>query len=180
VLAGLLAAGFAVLMLDAEHHGERGQDVDFLLRHTEPGHASEWLDRGLHSTVDYRRALDYLSSRQDIDMSRVGALGFSMGGMMTFYLAAVEPRLRAGVAWATPDQRSVPLLSVVHFAPRIRNVPFLMIMGRSDPFYTVAEAQELYRFVASERKELAFYDGGHQMLDSEVPRVVAWLTKYLK
>jgi len=46
---------------------------------------------------DSLRAVDYLVSRADIDPERLGTLGLSMGSTMSFWLAALEPRIRACV-----------------------------------------------------------------------------------
>jgi cephalosporin-C deacetylase-like acetyl esterase len=43
---------------------------------------------------DEVRALDYLATRPEVDASRLGALGMSMGATKAWWLAALEPRLR--------------------------------------------------------------------------------------
>ncbi len=39
------------------------------------------------------RAVDYLQTRADVDGTKLGITGFSLGGAITWYTAAVEPRL---------------------------------------------------------------------------------------
>jgi len=39
------------------------------------------------------RAVDYLQSRTDVDRTRIGITGFSLGGAMSWYAAAADPRL---------------------------------------------------------------------------------------
>ena len=74
--------------------------------------------------VDLRRALDYLATRADVDTSRVGLLGYELGGNVAFCLMAVEPRLRAAIACVTPAVDDGPaLLAPQNYAPRVR-VPF--------------------------------------------------------
>lgn len=43
------------------------------------------------------RAVDYLQTRADVDRQRIGVTGFSLGGAMTWYAAAADPRLRVVV-----------------------------------------------------------------------------------
>ena len=43
---------------------------------------------------DEVRALDYLLSRPEVDPSRIGALGMSMGATKAWWLAALDPRVR--------------------------------------------------------------------------------------
>ncbi|MCL6601312.1 MAG: prolyl oligopeptidase family serine peptidase [Paenibacillus sp.] len=46
---------------------------------------------------DNRRMLDYLCSREDIDGSRVATLGMSMGGLMAWWLAALDQRIKVTI-----------------------------------------------------------------------------------
>lgn len=47
---------------------------------------------------DLRRALDVMQAQPEIDAARLGSLGHSQGAGLTCYLAAVDPRVRVGVA----------------------------------------------------------------------------------
>jgi dienelactone hydrolase len=49
---------------------------------------------------DDQIALDYIWSRPDIDRARIGAMGMSMGATRTWWLMALDERVRAGVAVA--------------------------------------------------------------------------------
>lgn len=52
---------------------------------------------------DDRRAVDYLCSRPEVDATRIGAVGLSIGGLRTAYLAASDPRIKAScvTGWMT-------------------------------------------------------------------------------
>ena len=85
-----------------------------------------------------------------------------MGGIFTLVLTAVEPRVQVSVAntalpwtprsWAEFGWSDIPFqLSVIgtqHYASRIRT-PFLMQMGRRDPYYSFEDGQELFRLVGT-------------------------------
>ena len=45
-------------------------------------------------------ALDYLAWRPEVDTGRIGAMGMSMGATRTWWLMALEERVKAGVAVA--------------------------------------------------------------------------------
>ena len=47
---------------------------------------------------DAMRAIDYLSTRQDIDAQHIGAFGCSGGGTVTAYLTALDPRVKAAAS----------------------------------------------------------------------------------
>jgi esterase/lipase len=46
---------------------------------------------------DNLRALDYLESRDDVDMKRVATMGMSMGSTMAWWLAALDERIKVCV-----------------------------------------------------------------------------------
>ena len=49
------------------------------------------------------RTLDYLATRREVDVKRMGCVGLSVGGYRSFMLAALDPRIQAAVAvgWMT-------------------------------------------------------------------------------
>lgn len=180
----LLASGFAVLSLDAKYHGERiafndyEAPVVFVFQ-------KEWDMRSnsmtVQSVIEYRRAIDYLETRDEIDTNKIGMIGYSMGGFMTFSLTAVESRVKVSVACVTPNiKETYSPKAAYHFAPYITNRPFLMLMGKNDQFYTVDEAQQLHDFIVSDVKEITFYDSGHRLPAEWNEKAVAWIEKYLK
>ena len=102
----LVARGHAVLAIDAPCFGERhGKGPD-----GERGSAGEmsasklelWLGRSLWGMLlrDDLMALDYLCSRPEVDATRIGATGISMGATRTWWLMALDERIKAGVAVA--------------------------------------------------------------------------------
>jgi dienelactone hydrolase len=43
---------------------------------------------------DSIRAIDYLATRDDVDLSRLATIGLSMGSTMAWWVAALEPRIK--------------------------------------------------------------------------------------
>ena len=180
----LIEFGYAVLSLDAKYHGERKafnnyeSPAIFAFR-------KRWNMRGNYMTVqtvrEYRRAIDYLETRDEIDSNKIGVIGYSMGGFQAFSLTAVEPRVKVSVACVTPNiEESYSPKEAYHFAPYIDNKPFLMLMGKDDPFYTIEEAQQLHEFIRSNVKEITFYNSGHRLPVEWNERAIEWMEKYLK
>ncbi len=102
----LARLGYAVLAIDAPCFGERnGQGPD-----GEKGGAGElsaskfelWAGRTFWGMLlrDDLMALDYLASRPEVDATRIGATGISMGATRTWWLMALDERIKAGVAVA--------------------------------------------------------------------------------
>jgi len=82
--------GFAALMIDMPAFGVRA----------EPGESARakallWRGRSLAGQMvgELSAAVDWLCSRDDIDTSRIGVFGISMGATLGYWLAAVEPRI---------------------------------------------------------------------------------------
>ena len=86
----LNSQGYATLSIDSQYKGERAR----------PGKSGELQpdsyttrDAWTQTVIDLRRAVDYLYSRPDIDKSKIGYLGVSMGGMLGAVLGGVESRI---------------------------------------------------------------------------------------
>lgn len=46
---------------------------------------------------DNRRLLDYMCQREDVDAARIATIGMSMGGLMAWWLAALDERIRVTI-----------------------------------------------------------------------------------
>lgn len=97
----LVARGFIAAAIDGRYHGERvragagaAEYVAAMLRSYRTGEGHPFL----YDTVwDISRLIDYLVTRDDVDPSRIGAMGISKGGMETYLAAAIDPRIAAAV-----------------------------------------------------------------------------------
>jgi alpha-beta hydrolase superfamily lysophospholipase len=81
----LVRRGFSCLLVDGPGQGEA---IRF---------------RGMHMRYDFdvagSAALDYLQTRDDVDMKRVAILAMSLGGYYAPRCAAMDPRFSACIAW---------------------------------------------------------------------------------
>ena len=97
---GLAKLGYVCLCVDAFGAGERAVAPGPGTYHGGPLGASTWAAGvpliGLQ-VFDNRRAVDYLSSRPEVDPSRLAVTGASGGGNQTLYAGALDERLRAVV-----------------------------------------------------------------------------------
>ena len=59
--------------------------------------AERMVERVRTHVVDIRRAIDWAETQPDIDASRIGLIGFSMGAVVASLVAANEPRIAASV-----------------------------------------------------------------------------------
>jgi dienelactone hydrolase len=179
LIDSLVSGGYAVVMIDAFASGERTHENDYETAETFVNKFPQFRDLALQNTIEHRRLLDYLATRNDIDTTRVACLGLSLGGMTTFYLAANEPRIKAGVAGVTPMQRIPDVLWPGHYAPHVR-VPMLMLMGSTDAFYTKEQVERVFNAVASSQKKLVWYETGHRLPAEYAGAAVAWFREHLR
>jgi len=180
---GLAQAGYATLRIDACSHGERattGDDRQMMARVISMVQQGGWVQ----SIVDMRRGLDYLATRDDIDMNRVGYVGVSMGAIMGGVLCGVEERVKAAVlilggslGGFMPGLLDAidPANYIASFSPR----PLLMLNGKTDPLIPPAAAQRLYD-AATDPKRIVWYDTGHTVpVDEAVKELTSFLQEHV-
>ncbi|MEO5825701.1 MAG: protein kinase [Gemmatimonadales bacterium] len=143
-----------------------------------------WRDHVVMWVKDYRRALDYLSTRADIDTTKFAYFGYSWGGYMGGIVPAVEPRIKAAVLYVAglTMERGRQETEPVNYLPRVK-VPVLMLNGKYDFFFPTETAQRPFfdrLGTPTAHKKWVVYEGGHDvprpMLISET---FAWLDRYL-
>jgi formylglycine-generating enzyme required for sulfatase activity/tRNA A-37 threonylcarbamoyl transferase component Bud32/pimeloyl-ACP methyl ester carboxylesterase len=162
VLGPHLKAGRAVLTVVMKGMLERPWPADFA---PPPTNSVRFRDMMVLHATELRLAMDYLETRQEIDMERLAYVGLSWGAGSRLLFAAVDERYSAVVLiGAGIDERVQPTLPEAanfNFAPYIEP-PKLMINGRQDeehPWNT--RALPLWNLLR-EPKELVLLEGaGH-------------------
>ena len=149
-----------------------------------PTNSIFWRDHVVMWGKDYKRTLDYLSTRADIDTAKFAYFGVSWGGYFGGIIPAIEPRLKAAVLYVAglTMERGRDETDPVNFLPRIR-IPVIMLNGKYDFFFPVKTAQEpFFRFLGSPApdKKYLVYEGGHDVPRTElIKETLGWLDKYL-
>ncbi len=168
-----LRRGMAVLAIDGPGQGE--MEFEYPLRHD--------------FEVPVRFVIDYLERRPDLDTSRVGLMGVSLGGYFAPRAAAFEPRLKAVIAncgaynFADNFER-LPLLTREAFTYRTKSKnesearmkleafnlngvmekihsPLLVIMGRLDRLIPPVAAEKMAAEAGGAAELWMFEDGNH-------------------
>ena len=200
----LIKLGYATMALDAAYHGERAPGK-------QPMYGTTFYrlrDGYIQTAVDYRRALDYMETRDDIDAKRVTLIGISMGGIMGSILAGVETRIKCPVLLVAGADRGLmsrisqiavwrqiraenPNLDFdelsrimapadpLNFVDKISPRPVLMINGTKDDIVPVA-ANKLLHARARQPKTIVWLDSGHSLpREKTLPIIADWLKKNL-
>jgi dienelactone hydrolase len=213
----LARLGYAVLGIDACGFGERnGQGPGGL---AEKGGAGEltsskfslWAGRTLWGTIvrDDLMALDYLCSRPEVDASRIGVTGISMGSTRSWWLMALDDRPRTAVCVGCMTRYQDLILAgalkehgIYYFVPGMLEHfdteaviacaaprPMLFMTGDRDPGSPVSGIRNLEARVspiyALEGADGAFVsiiypDTPHVYLQAEWDKMVAWMDQRLK
>lgn len=198
----LAARGYASIIPEVVGHGERNKGV--ALFNPDP---TTMRDGFIESVGDIRRSIDVLSTRPEVDSTRVGYLGVSMGAILGTLVTATDERLRTAVLivgggdWQTiskqsnekfaRDRRQIGLLKPEevailddidpkNFAAHISPRPLLMISGTRDSIIPPASAKILFN-AAREPKKQVWIESGHLIppAAAAVP-MLSWLQENLK
>jgi eukaryotic-like serine/threonine-protein kinase len=160
-MAPYILGGRAVFAVVLEGYIERLRPAGFVrpLRTT-----AEFADIVIARVTDLRRGLDYLDTRADIDMSRMGAYAPSAGSVLGLILGAIETRYRAFIFVGSGLPASYQDISAaanpINFAGYI-TAPKLVLQGRYDEDTPLRTATEPFMALLKEPKGMVLYDGGH-------------------
>lgn len=195
----LCRAGFAVAAPEISCFGERQTDFSHL--NSVPGQPAPTtcahtamlaLHLGLTAlglrVHDALRLVDYLQTRKEFDINRLGAMGISGGGMHTLFSSCLDPRIRACVISGYYSTFRDSILSIYHcpcnFVPGLGEFgemhdlagliaprPILVEAGTYDPIFPigavrtgVAKARKVYAvFSSAGLIETDYFEGRHQI-----------------
>lgn len=215
----LVRKGFVVAAIDGYFNGDRvgrGPAGPQLDKGAYPQEMSLfklhlWQGRSLWGMMvrDEQCLLDYLETRSEVDKSRIGATGMSMGCTRTWWLSALDDRVKAqvGVACFT---RYTDLIAhgnlrrhgIYYFVPGVFKHfdteaifalsaprPMLQLSGDQDggaPTDGVVTLEKklaaVYRLYgqAENFRSVVYQDTGHEYLPEMREEMVAWFVKHLR
>ena len=172
----IVRSGRAVVIPAFSGSLERGPSPIFLPLNQERERAIRW-------SMDLGRTIDYLQTRPEIDIEKLGFYGVSWGATDGVRLVAVDGRFKTLVmsSGGLFNRPQPPETDALNFAPRVR-VPVLMLNGRSDFMTSFANQQALFDALGTKDKVLNRYKGGHSNLllrPDLMGEILGWLDKYL-
>lgn len=210
----LVQNGYVVAAIDGYFNGERvgkgprgprdqagAQELNLFKLHL-------WQGRTLWGMMlrDEQCLLDYLATRPEVDMRRVGATGMSMGCTRAWWLAAIDDRVRAivGVACFTRYRELLAHRSshgIYYFVPGILKHfdteaiyalaaprPMLMLSGDEDYNAPPDGVEVLERKIAAVYKlydrpedfrSVLYKNTGHEYLPEMRAEMIAWFRRSL-
>lgn len=197
--------GFLTLAIDIAGHGERPKVNGKPIGEQD---LAGMRTVAAQTVQDLRRAVDYLSTRDDVDAARIGLVGVSLGGVLGARLLTEEPRIAAASLWVAGGDWGTLITTSAHpFAKRFRESgesdpvkiraaladvdpvpaisraaprPLHFLTGASDDVVPRACSDALFA-AAREPKERTILPGGHiPNLFDMASRTIAFLERHLK
>jgi len=158
----------------------RVYDIDAMYREQV---SRRFMEYNIQLVKDFRRGVDYLETRPDVDSKKLAYLGYSWGGTLAPLIIANEERVRASVLVVGGyGQRVRSEVDLMDCIARVR-IPTLMLNGKYDmtmPFDTAVKPMFDTLGTPKEHKRLVVYDMDHFVPHNElVKETLAWLDRYL-
>jgi cephalosporin-C deacetylase-like acetyl esterase len=185
----LSGKGFAVFRIDFAMHGERVKKkykfkgIDYTLR-----------DAIKQTVFDLRRGLDYLNTLPQIDSTKTGFIGISLGGIAGTVFCGVDERVEVPViciaggglrakegvkGFGNKVTSMMAPIEPLNFVEKISPRPLLFINAEDDEVIPKPMAMVLHS-KAEEPKEIIWYKSKHHINPYKAFNDSAeWLIKYL-
>ena len=197
----LCRKGFAVAAPEISCFGERQSDFSYLnttIGQSAPDNTCDHTAKmasflggsalGLR-ILDSERLIDYLETRPEIDAGRMGAMGLSGGGMIAFFAAGLNERIKASVISGYYSTFKDSILAMHHcvcnFVPGLHQFgemydlvgllaprPMLVESGSYDPIFPrhavehsveIARKQVYSVFGCPQNVETDYFEGRHRI-----------------
>jgi dienelactone hydrolase len=131
---------------------------------------------------DFRRCIDYLETRPDIDSGKLAYYGMSWGGLMGAYIPAIEERIDVSIliAGSLGSMIARPEANEINYITRVR-VPTLMMNGIYDNGIDI-RIKPMFDLLGTptEDKRLILYETDHIPPRAEyIKETLEWLDRYL-
>ena len=205
--------GYVVFSADAPMWGERGQKEGARRDRYDmiAGNMMMYgIDLSAYMTYDDIAGTEYLASMPEVDTSRIGCTGWSMGAYRAWMLSALSDRIKVGasICWmvTTDEQMSDKYsrtenggfancfpglrrwLDYPHVASIACPKPMLFINGSQDKLFPVAGVEKAFSIMhdtwksqgADDKLETELWDMPHSCPLKAQQRVLNFFDKYLK
>jgi len=177
----LLNEGYAIFQPIYISTYERVDDI----KSDYPDDSDKYKEHVIKWGKEYKRTIDYIVSRDDMDSANLSYFGVSWGGFMSNTLLAIDDRVQIAVLYVAGlcFQKSKKEVEAYLYTPRI-TMPVLMLNGEFDQFFPLETSQiPMYKLLGTPEEDKKHYVSktGHfvpkEVLISEH---LGWLKKYEK
>jgi dienelactone hydrolase len=183
-LSFLIKNGRAVVYPIYKGTFERQDDIPGSL-HYRYDDSHEFRDYQIKVVKDFKRVIDYLETRPDIDSEKLAYYGFSWGGILGSMIPAIEDRIKIAIINAGGLKmyygKPKPEVDYINYVSRV-TIPTLMLHGRYDAnvSYDYA-AKPMFDLLGTPEKDkkLIVYETDHIIPMKElIKESLTWLDHY--
>jgi len=184
--------GFLVAGIDNIGHGERRyKDFDRRFSHLNPNLEEDFINAVYSTAKEVPKVIDALNEKGLINLSKIGIIGISMGGYITYSAILKEPRIKVAVSiLGSPKWKIEHSNSPHRHLKRLYPTAILSQNAGLDtsvrPEYAREFHEELNKYYtqAPERhKYFEYPNSGHFMKESDWnfcwQRTIEWFTHFL-
>lgn len=182
-----LQNGIATVAMDAQFHGQRSHELNYrnpkndLLHGKQYEKLYEMLDG---SVQDAQMILGYLTTRPEFKGLKIGVLGDSMGGIMSFRLAVEDRRIAFVITLATPplpvpDDKNVTSISPLTLSQKMTK-PIRLIAATKDKYYSISLMTTMFNNIGSRNKNLIIVDEPHDFQTTHAKELAHWVLDVVK
>jgi dienelactone hydrolase len=181
----LLEEGYAVFAIDYDLHGDRAEKVYGSYDEHFSAATNHW-DEFYEKTVgDIYTSIEYIKNRPEIDPSRLGLMGYSVG--CVFSLEVGKRGLPGGIKTvilcvppqidkAFPKDGPKPKNGVINqFVPLVKAPSLLMLVGNHDPWSSLTESRNVFSNLNITDKKIIEFDSGHSLPLTYPREAVKWI-----
>jgi AraC-like DNA-binding protein/dienelactone hydrolase len=138
-----------------------------------------------HYIIDFSRSVDYLETREDINIEKLAVLGASWGGIWASMVPAIDERVKvtviyiSGLAFFNQD---LPEWNQNNFVARVK-IPTLMLNGKYDLYFDLnSSTMPMFKLLETPLKDkrIIVYETDHFVPYKDlVFESLNWLDEYL-
>jgi dienelactone hydrolase len=143
------------------------------------------VEHSIKVVKDFKRCIDYLETRTDIDSKKLAYYGYSWGGWLGNIIPAVEERLKVSIVHLGGLKLSGitkinPAGDPFNYVTRVK-IPTLMLNGKYDVIFQYeAAVKPMYDLLGTPHKDLILCESDHHIPKNDLIREsLKWLDKYL-
>jgi cephalosporin-C deacetylase-like acetyl esterase len=142
-----------------------------------------YTERLIHRVKDFKRSIDFLETREDIDNQKLAYYGLSLGGFLGAIIPAVEERLQTTIILGGGlGEFGRPEAHQINYVTRVKT-PTLMLNGKHDTVYPYETSiKPMFDLLGTpdEHKKLKLYETDHiPPINDSIKEILAWLDRYL-
>ncbi len=180
ITAMALAKGYAVVAIDARHHGLRKDPdlsvVDII------DNLHWWGEREPYETMlvdtvrDHRVLLDWLVQQPMLDKNNIKLAGYSMGAQISLLLAGVDSRIQSVAAIVPPHMNSTTaVVAPLNMMAGLADNQVWLFTADDDEYASIKQNQQLFDALPNPDKKLFRFDSGHLLPADYVTKLEHWL-----